>query len=465
MTKRCANKAAMSERATELVDADRSRRVQRRFMWTLAGVTLAALGIRVMYVLTSRKDIVPVGDSYFYHAGANLLARGHGFIEPYFYLSGHTVQAAEHPPLYLVYLSVPSFLGMTSTLTHLLWSCVLGAATVFVVGLLGRAVLSARVGVIAAILAALYPNLWFPDGSLQAETAAMFTTALTVLLAYRYLRRPSMARLAAVGAAAGVAALARSELILLAVLVVVPLALSTRTVSLRRRLCCLAVGLLATMVVIGPWIGFNLVRFRHPVYLSAQYPALLASANCDATYNGSLIGYFSLPCAATYARQAHVAGDQSQMAIGFQRSATNYIRRHLSRVPVVVAARVGRILEVFRPSENLRLREYLDGAERPVALGALVGYYVLALLSIVGGLVLRRRGIRLFPLLAPVAVVLITVVVTYGNTRFRAPAEVVLAVLGAVAIDTVVSRLAMTRARRARPDTEGGVSAPGATAG
>src|SRR5260370_1630028 len=152
-------------------------------------------------------------------------------MESYLYRAGQHVQAAEHPLLYLVYLAIPSVFGMTSTLTHLLWSCVLGTATVFVVGLLGRAALSPRLGIIAAIIAALYPNLWFPDGSLQAETAAMFTTALALLLAYRYLERPSIFRLAAVGAVAGAASLARSELILLVPLLVVPLVPLTPIVS------------------------------------------------------------------------------------------------------------------------------------------------------------------------------------------------------------------------------------------
>ena len=69
---------------------------------------------------------------------------------------------------------------MKSVLTHLLWSCVLGAGTVWLVGLLGRAVGGARVGIIAAVIAALYPNLWAPDGMLQAETLSMFAAAAHV---------------------------------------------------------------------------------------------------------------------------------------------------------------------------------------------------------------------------------------------------------------------------------------------
>ena len=408
-------------------------------MWSLAVATGLGLAVRVAYVLIDRANMTFAGDAYFYHAGANLLVHGHGFVEPFLYRLGQTAQAAEHPPLYLLYLAIPSSLGLTSSLTHLLWSCVLGGATVVVVGLLGRAVVGPRVGIIAAVLAALYPNLWIPDGSLEAETAAIFVTALTVLLAYHYVRRPTWWRLALVGAGCGAASLARSELILLVPLIVVPLALLTRTRDLRTQLRWLGGALLATLVVIGPWVGYNLSRFQHPVYLSSQFDALLASANCDTTYYGSLIGYFSVPCAEHYQHQYDAHGDQSEQAIAYQKAADTYVRHHKSRVPIVVGARLGRIVEVFKPQQNLNLREFYDSIEKPVAVAALVSYYVLALLSIVGAVVLRRRRQLLYPLLAPIAVVLITVAITYANTRFRAPADVMLAVLAAVAIDAIVS--------------------------
>jgi 4-amino-4-deoxy-L-arabinose transferase-like glycosyltransferase len=409
------------------------------FARSLAAIALLGLAVRVAYVLIARDGVQFSGDSYFYHRGATLLAEGHGFIEPFFYPK-HIVQAAEHPPLYLVYLAVPSLFGWTSTLTHLLWSCVLGTATIVVVGALGRAALNARVGCIAALLAALYPNLWIPDGSLEAETAAIFTTALTLLLAYRYLQRPSMWRLAAVGAAAGAATMARSELVLLVPFIAVPLALSTRSLSVRDQLRWLAAAVIGALLFIGPWVGYNISRFEHPVWLSAQYPALLASANCDATYHGRLLGYFSIDCASRYARESHARGDQSQQAIGFQRPAVRYIKHHLGRLPVVVAARIGRIAEVFRPGQNLSLREYLDNIEKPVAGAALATFYLLAVLSVVGGVMLRRRRRRLWLLMSVPVVVLVTTAVTYGNTRFRASAEVVLAVLAAVAIDALLAR-------------------------
>ena len=195
----------------------------RWFWWALAGVAAVGFAIRVIYILGWHQDQEFLGDAFFYHAGANLLADGKGFTSPF--VRHPVMEAGDHPPLYMLYLAVPSVLGLQSTLTHLLWSAVLGTGTVVVVGLTARDVGGARAGIIAAAIAAIYPNVWVPDGLLMAESMAMFTVALTLFFAYRYWSDPTWWRIAAVGAAGGAAALSRSELVLVVPLLVVPLAL------------------------------------------------------------------------------------------------------------------------------------------------------------------------------------------------------------------------------------------------
>src|SRR5206468_615782 len=141
--------------------------------WWLLAVAALALAVRVAYVVFARRNYVPGGDAFYYHAGANLLVDGKGFVEPFLYPQ-YRLQSAEHPPLYLLYLAVPSLLGMRSPLTQMLWTCVAGTATVVVVGLAAREIGGRRLAVIAALLAALYPNLWAADGALMAESLAMF---------------------------------------------------------------------------------------------------------------------------------------------------------------------------------------------------------------------------------------------------------------------------------------------------
>ena len=52
----------------------------------------------------------------------------------------------------------------------------------------------------------------------------------------------------------------------------------------------------------------------------------------------------------------------------------------------------------------------------------------------------RRRGEVTWILLAPFIIVAVTALTTYGNLRFREPAEIALVVLAAVAADELLRR-------------------------
>lgn len=61
--------------------------------------------------------------------------------------------------------------------------------------------------------------------------------------------------------------------------------------------------------------------------------------------------------------------------------------------------------------------------------------------AVAGAVLLRRRGRPLLILLAPVALVTLVAIATYGVTRFRFAAEPSFVVLGAVAVDALLGRL------------------------
>jgi hypothetical protein len=73
-------------------------------------------------------------------------------------------------------------------------------------------------------------------------------------------------------------------------------------------------------------------------------------------------------------------------------------------------------------------------------------YYVLALLTSAGADVLRRRRTTVWPLLVPIVLATVIAITTQGAVRYRAPAEVSLVVLAAVALDALWTRHAGRRA-------------------
>ena len=102
-----------------------------------------------------------------------------------------------------------------------------------------------------------------------------------------------------------------------------------------------------------------------------------------------------------------------------------------------MGARVGRTFSVFRPLQQLRL-EFGSGT-RWVARWGLFMYWGLLPLAAAGAVIARRRKIPIYPLLVFPAVVVLSVLLTIGSIRYRAPAEVPLVILSAVTLDAAVA--------------------------
>ncbi len=413
-----------------------------RFSARLALLTVLGLVVRVAYAWF-RRDARVWGDAYFYHEAARVLADGNGFVNPYYLkFANISEQSADHPPLYLLYLTGFTALGLGTTFQHLLVSVPLGALTIVVVGLTGRKVGGDRVGLLAAGLAALYPNVWSHDGMLMSETMAILTVSTVLLCAYRYREVPSLQRAAVLGAAAGLASLSRSETSLLTVLIVLPLVLGPDRSQWLRRVPRLMMAGGACLLTVLPWVAFNLSRFDRPVYLSAGFEVTLSSASCDHTYYGSDTGYWSMQCPLEQLDQAHLApgvsgADQTARSAVFYNSSIDYIRNHLRRLPVVILARWGRITGLYQPVQQVNFDSFPEGRDLTVAATSMAAFYVLAGLAILGVRDLRRRRQPVYVLIAPLLTVLVTVTITFATTRYRATAETALCLLAAVGIDAL----------------------------
>ena len=115
-------------------------------------------------------------------------------------------------------------------MAHKLASCVIGAGTVLVIGLVGRRIGGPRVGLIAGGIAAAYPNLWLVDGLILSEDLFALTIGLTILAAYRFRDDPSVTSALLLGGGIGLATLVRGEAIMLVVFLTLPLVLLTRAI-------------------------------------------------------------------------------------------------------------------------------------------------------------------------------------------------------------------------------------------
>jgi 4-amino-4-deoxy-L-arabinose transferase-like glycosyltransferase len=250
---------------------------------------------------------------------------------------------------------------------------------------------------------------------------------------------------AVLGVATGIAVLTRAELVLLVPLLVIPLLVLAARPRWRQGIRWLVAASLASVVVVSPWVVHNLIRFDKPVAISTGLGQTLLAANCPQTYFGPEIGYWVVDCVLSPKKPIRALGDESVQAAAYRRVGVDYATAHAGRLPFVVYARVGRTFGFYAPLDQLRVDERDNRREFPVSIAGLAVFYVLAGLSTAGVVMLRRRGVLVFPLLAPIVAVVVAVALTYGQTRFRAPADVSLALLAAVALDAVLGRFAPWR--------------------
>jgi 4-amino-4-deoxy-L-arabinose transferase-like glycosyltransferase len=440
----------------------------RSFRRLLLIIVALALVVRVGYVAGAKKgpcEIAPnhwvptecaVGDQTFYNGEANRLAMGDGFVE--WGIPGkHAPPAADHPPLTVVVLAPMAWLIMHGPFSWVndpsgvteerYYMALIGTLLVLLIGLLGRRIGGERVGLVAAFLAAIYPNIWVNDGLLMSETITCVTVVLALLLAYNLRDRPRTATALGCGALCGLAGLARAELVLFVPLLAVPAALAARGVDRRTHLRLAAGVVVAAIAVMSPWVIYNQTRFKDSTFVSTNDGLALAGSNCDHVYYGSAIGltFLQPPCIDV----PQPPGDQSQVSATYRRRALDYMGNHKHQLPLVVAARIGRTWSLYRPFDML-LYNRAEGKERFVILAGIIAYYPLLALALVGGwLLIRRRRGMLWPLVIPAVALTVGVALTYGQTRFRSAAEPSIVILAAIAVTTGWDAFRRRRERRA----------------
>ncbi len=201
----------------------------------------------------------------------------------------------------------------------------------------------------------------------------------------------------------------------------------------------LAVTVVACLAVLAPWMIRNATTFEKFVPLSTNGNEVMVYANCASVYNGPFVGYWDFQCQQRVRdAQGEPPGDESQVALYWRSLGFNYARAHAGELPRVVALRVLRQWELFRPLQNVNLGG-IEGRNRDASTMGLMMFYGLAGLSMVGAVSMRRKRIPLMPLGVQFLSVTITSAYTYGSVRFRAPAETALCVLGAVGLVPVVA--------------------------
>jgi 4-amino-4-deoxy-L-arabinose transferase-like glycosyltransferase len=438
--------AASDARAAARTSGDRS------FGLALGLIALGALVVRVLVIALVDPHVPRLGDASAYHLLANNLADGRGYIRPFDLLKFHlVVPTAEYPPLHPFVVSLLARAGLRGVEAQRLGLAVIGSGTVATVGVLGRRVAGAVVGLVAAGLAAVSPMLFLPEATLMSETVFVFLVTVALVLALRAYERPSVGRVVVLGVVLGLAVLARAEAGVLGVLLLGGL-LWRRTgadvAPVARRIGLAVLGLALMAAVVVPWTIRNQRTFHQLVPVSNNLGTALAGANCGPTYRGTYLGSWRSTFGAGDASagqcftgfngsQRHF--DEARAAADARHRGLTYARDHLGDLPRVALARLGRTFGVFRPAQQIEL-EALEG--RPAGWERAGTWLEWALypLAVAGAVVLARRRAPGWPLAAALISVVVSTLITYGNQRFRIGAEPAILVTAATAVVALTGR-------------------------
>jgi hypothetical protein len=275
----------------------------------------------------------------------------------------------------------------------------------------------------------------------MSESLYGLLIAAGLLTALALLEARSVRLAAVLGALIGLAALTRSEALLLVPLIGLPLALTgPRERRWRRALAVCA----ACVVVLAPWTIRNLSAFERPTLISHNDSTVLAGANCPATYRGGDLGGWRFDCISPRRTLK-----EAVQAARWRREGIDYALDHPGRWPLVVSVRVLRTWDLWQPVRQLGSAE---GQTRRSAQLGLAAYFLLLPFAIGGAVLLRRRHrAALAILLAPAVLVTLSSAIGWGVPRFRHAFEMSLVVLAAVALVALGERLAERRGSRGRP--------------
>ena len=357
-------------------------------------------------------------------------------------------------PLYAFFLAPQYWLFGHSWLAIGITQTLVAAATAVLVYLIGERVVSARVGLVAALLATLHPYLIWHDVHVNREVLDGLLAALVTLLAVIAAERRSLAPAAALGAAAGLAILGNARLVLLPVALAVFLAWGRKP----RREAVLAAGavVVAATLVVTPWVVRN--RVSVGCFAITTDARALWKANNPATY-GILAGggwidqvpelpgappWPELAADLTLAGKPTTVDECAQMRL-YRDEVLSFWRDQPGEKARLSLQAVRMLWSPVVTVEEDVPAGGLSGLARTVIEPVfVVALYVLALLGLAR---LPRRYLALTLLLLAYGTLM--AMIFAGTVRYRAPWDFLLCVPAAVALLRLHAALAGSRRQRA----------------
>lgn len=407
------------------------------------GIFCLALLMRVIYNLTVAHDYFPLYDSGQYQTiGFNLIDEHCFCLHPY-------ITTLYRPPLWPFLIAGLSLIFGRADIYDRLFLCCLGAGTCVFIFLFARDLFNKRIGLIAGLIACIYPALYLYDGWMYTESLYTFLLTAICYCMLRIQRDEGRRRWPWLlcGILLALLALTRPNGILVLALVLLWTIFLTWRKLLRKR-ALVSVGLMALLaaLLIAPWTLRNyMVSHSFVPIATGDGTVLLGAYNDQVLTTPGLQGSWSNPLHATAQTMATLKPfslDKCQATCEVARedaskiAAEQWIKAHLSDIPTLLVYHLRNFWTPYTREADLPMERFPAQISSQVVHAMSetfpIAIFLLAALGLV--VTLKRYWHELLFAYLVILATLGEALVYYGSSRFRTPIEPLLILLAAGAL-------------------------------
>ncbi|HVB73157.1 MAG TPA: glycosyltransferase family 39 protein [Ktedonobacteraceae bacterium] len=420
----------------------------KRFRSLLPAIAIfcLALFVRVLYNNTVAQHYYPLHDSLFYQTiGFNIIKEHCFCLHPY-------ISTVYRTPLWPFIMAGLSLIFGPSDYFARLFLCLIGSGTCVLLYLFARDLFGPRFGIIAGVVAAIYPELYIYDGWLYTESLYIFFLFAICYVLFR-IQRARTGKIGLwlwCGMLLGLLSLTRPNGIIVIGIVIAWAIVMIWLKVLRRRPAVtgfIAAALLAC-VLIAPWTVRNyLVSHSFIPVATGDGTVLLGAYNDQILTNPAYLGSWIDPLKSrpdvakpyplfTCTPPCEVARENA-----YKDAAIQWIKSHLSIMPHLLALHFINLWQPATHEADLPTDRFPGQRSSQIVLAMMetfpIPVFILALLGLAVTLWKWRELLFIYTM---IALTIGQALVFYGSARFRAPIEPMLILLATGALWFLTSR-------------------------
>ena len=389
--------------------------MDRNFARLAAGILVAALAIRVAWVLAT-PDYQLVHDALDYDNHAASIAAGDGFALSY----GRPT--AFRPPAYPIFLAgVYWFTGGSDLVAARIANAFVGTGIVALIGVLAFQLWGRREALVAMALGAIYVPLILVGQSVMSEP--LFVLCMLGAIAAALKRWALLA-----GVLMGLAILGRAN----ALILLLPLA-----IAVWRGPKPAVVLVLAAVLTVAPWTIRNAIVLDHFVPVSTQFGSALAG-----TYNSNARADKENPASWRSLKRVDdyqplfskiQTTNEAVLEKQLRDASLEFIKEHPAYVGKVAFWTSRRMLDLAGMDWSIHTASTIS-AGRTAAITGVVCFWIFAVLAVIGAFTQRARAAPLWFWAVPLLMYLGVVFLVVETPRYRTAIDPFIVLLAALAL-------------------------------